>query len=112
MEQPITLHSRPSIENEAFRRYAENLVEIERDFHQAIGSLGLAVSNEGDDFEERVRRLRDLGVSIGNDCKSFHVGWISPACMACRKGVGTETFLTSTQCPRSCFFCFNPNQDD
>ena len=45
-------------------------------------------------------------------CIALRAAGEEPACVACRKGVGTETFLTSTQCPRSCYFCFNPNQDN
>lgn len=59
---------------------------------------------------ETLGRLRELGVRVENDCKSFWLNWISPACLTCRLGVGTETFLSSTQCPKNCFFCFNPNQ--
>ena len=47
-----------------------------------------------------------------NARSSLWLNWISPACLACRKAVGTQTFLTSTQCPKKCFFCFNPNQEN
>jgi hypothetical protein len=30
---------------------------------------------------------------------------------ACRKGVGSATFFISLQCPRNCYYCFNPNQE-
>ena len=112
MLEPISLHSQPAIANEAFARYAQRYLDIDWSFHQEIGKLGLEVSDADEDFEACVEQMRELGVHVENDDKSFHVGWISPACVACRKGVGTETFLTSTQCPRSCYFCFNPNQDN
>ena len=52
----------------------------------------------------------DNGLQILNDGKSLLAGWQSSACAACRLGVGTETFIISTRCPKQCFFCFNPNQ--
>lgn len=48
---------------------------------------------------------------IDNNRASLWLNWLSPACVACRRGVGTETFLISTRCPKQCFFCFNPNQE-
>ncbi|MDR2197416.1 MAG: radical SAM protein, partial [Coriobacteriales bacterium] len=57
-----------------------------------------------------VTSLASRGLTIANDRRSLHTGWISPSCVSCRTGTGTATYLISTQCPRECFFCFNPNQ--
>lgn len=57
-----------------------------------------------------LRSYIDNGVEILNDGKSLLRGWRSSACEACNAGIGTETFITSTRCPKRCFFCFNPNQ--
>ncbi len=52
------------------------------------------------------------GATFRNNGHSIHVGRISSACVACQKGVGSATFYTSLKCHRSCFYCFNPNQED
>lgn len=47
-----------------------------------------------------------------NGDASLWRGWISPACLACRKGERTATFFVSLKCTKHCYFCFNPNQED
>lgn len=106
-----------SIRNEAFRAYAGMYADIERDFLESVRSFGLDFAPESADITHgdlaaRVDALAEHGARVENDRKSIHMNWISPACLTCRKGVGTETFLASTQCPRDCYFCFNPNQED
>ncbi|MBO7702649.1 MAG: radical SAM protein [Eggerthellaceae bacterium] len=117
MVEDITRDNYESLPGAAFRRYAKKYVDIEADFYSAVARFGLerepeeAAFTRGD-LERRAAHLAELGAVVANDCKSIHVGWISPSCVTCRKGVGTETFLASTQCPRNCYFCFNPNQED
>ncbi|MFO7681789.1 MAG: radical SAM protein [Chloroflexota bacterium] len=55
-------------------------------------------------------RLRQMGAVLRNTDRSIYVNAISPACVACQKGVGSATFFTSLQCHRDCYYCFNPNQ--
>ena len=117
MVEDITHDNYNDLPNAAFRRYAKTYAAIEADFHAAVSQFGLEHEPEDGafdrrDLEERAARLSELGAVVANDCKSIHTGWISPSCVTCRKGVGTETFLASTQCPRNCYFCFNPNQED
>ena len=117
MVESTTSKSLFSIKNPAFRAYARSYDGIERDFMAAVRSFGLGFAEESEDvthgkLSERVDALEARGAYVENDRKSIHLNWISPACITCRKGVGTETFLTSTQCPRNCYFCFNPNQAD
>lgn len=105
-----------SIKNPAFRSYVRMYADIEHDFLRTIDSYGLPLADESEDVTHgalaaRVDELGRRGALVENDRKSIHLNWISPACLTCRKGVGTETYLTSTQCPRNCFFCFNPNQE-
>ena len=57
-----------------------------------------------------IEALAAKGLIIENDRKSLRTGWLSSSCFACRTGVGSATYTISTRCPRSCFFCFNPNQ--
>lgn len=117
MVEDITGEVLAGIQNDAFRSYAGLYVEIERDFRAAIREFGLDFAEESPDvtrgeLAKRVDALATRGAHVENDCKSIHINWISPACITCRKGVGTETFLASTQCSRNCFFCFNPNQEN
>lgn len=93
--------------------YAARYDEIRRQFEESVGAYGLPFARSGKSlFDERVARLVDRGVRVDNDGKSLWLNWKSPACVACAKGVATETFLASTKCPRNCYFCFNPNQAD
>lgn len=117
MVEDITATNFGGIVNAAFRRQAKMYVDIQADFEEAVAQFGLEREpDEGafapSDLAARAAQLARRGAIVANDGKSIHVGWISPSCVSCRKGVGTETFLASTQCPRNCYFCFNPNQQD
>jgi pyruvate formate-lyase activating enzyme-like uncharacterized protein len=100
------------IENPVFRRCAEEYLAIAEDYAEQVRGFGLSQSSEEclSVFDERVATLEARGVTVANDRKSLSVGWVSPSCVICRKGVETATFLISNQCTRNCFFCFNPNQ--
>jgi len=106
-----------TLPNAAFRRYAKTYADIQRDFERSVELFGLEREPDEEAFtpenlRARAAKLEERGAVVANDCKSIHTGWVSPSCVSCRKGVGTETFLASTQCPRSCYFCFNENQED
>lgn len=107
--------STEAVANPAMRSYAQQYLDIERDFEASVASFGLGFADEDPDAREAewARRVADLerrGVTVANNGKSLSVNWISPSCVTCRTGMGTETFLASVQCPRSCYFCFNENQ--
>ena len=118
--EKITDRSITKINNPDFRKYAQVYIDIENNFHSQIGSFGLPFAteekptqnNERTYYQNKLSGFADTELAIGNDFKSFSLNWISPACLTCRRGVATETFFISTQCPRNCFFCFNPNQED
>lgn len=115
MVEDITHDNYNALPNAAFGRYAKMYAEIQADFEDAIAQFGLEREAPDEafsqaDLEKRAHDLEQRGAKVANDGKSIHTGWISPSCVACRLGVGTETFLSSTQCPRNCYFCFNPNQ--
>ena len=122
MVEDITIRTLEGIVNPSFRVYAEIYTGIEAGFRESVLDYGLPFAQEGESIVDestahpslasRVDALAQRGVRVENDCKSLVWNWISPACLTCRKGIGTETFLSSTQCPRNCFFCFNPNQQD
>ena len=98
------------------RDYAQTYREIRADFLEAVGQFGLGVAPEEQaglsPFSAEVDQMAQAGLRVENARSSLWLNWISPACLACRKAVGTQTFLTSTQCPKKCFFCFNPNQEN
>ena len=89
--------------------HIRRLEQRESQFEEAAASFGLPFEPE----ESSPRSCRREGCwSCENSGASLHRGWISPACLACRTGERTETFFVSLKCPRKCFFCFNPNQED
>lgn len=102
------------IKNPAFQEYAGIYRDIEQDFLRQISAFGLPVSAGSflDPYSKATRDIAKKGLVIANDHKSLSVGWVSPSCLTCRRGMGTATFLISLKCPRNCYFCFNPNQKD
>jgi len=114
MLEPITPEILDRIRNPDFKRYAHNYLDIAEDFRAQILQFGLPISNKPSltVFDERIQVMAAQGVVIANGSKSLSLGWVSPSCITCRQGMGTATFSISTQCPRDCFFCFNPNQED
>lgn len=118
--EKITRDTMSSIPNQDFSDYAQLYIDIEENFKSQISTFGVDFapyekSKKEDEqafFLDKLEGMQDKGLNIANDFKSFSLNWISPACVTCRKGIGTETFFISTQCPRNCFFCFNPNQED
>lgn len=92
--------------------YARAFDEAERDFEEAVEAFGVAF--EPAESQPRARR-RAVAEACGYRCEngdaSLWRGWISPACLACRTGERTATFFIDLRCTRSCYFCFNPNQD-
>lgn len=114
-----------NVKNPILRNYLNAYAEREIDFLNKVAELGLDFdasprnlsSAEAHRFDLRSNRCSNLdfsanGIHAENGDKSFWRSWISPACLTCRKGLGTATFLISTQCSRDCWFCFNPNQID
>lgn len=121
-----------AIVNPSFREYAARYVRIERRFRESVAELGLPFGESEDRtlreearicgcvgcpreaapvLPEGLASYRGRGLTVANDGKSLFARWRSDACASCRLGVRAKTFLFSTQCPRRCFFCFNPNQE-
>lgn len=114
-KEPHESISRPR--NAAFARQTALYADIEREFHDAVESLGLPFAPRKTEADraavaEQVRQLAQRGILVENGGKSLHSGWISPSCIQCRKGLSTLTLGLSIQCPRNCYFCFNANQRD
>lgn len=114
MIKAITEDTIDGIGNPVMRSYAKQYIEIERSFKEQVASFGLPFSDAEDTgvFSSLANSLARKGVKFANCSKSLHVGWLSPSCVICRRGLNTATFLLSVQCPNNCFFCFNPNQID
>lgn len=99
---------------EALVAYSERFDAMRDEFLRAVDSFGLPFAPDANSAaaqrDERVVKLASRGIVLQNDAKSAYHRWISLACLACRTGERTESFITSMQCPHNCFFCFNPNQ--
>ncbi|MBE3573508.1 MAG: radical SAM protein [Moorella humiferrea] len=102
------------IKNPVLADYAAMYVRIYEDFLQQVELSGIEVAGTkgAEEARRRIENLRRKGVVVRNDAKSLYINRISPACLACRKGVGSLTFFISLKCHRRCFFCFNPNQEN
>lgn len=91
--------------------YLERYHEIRNYFHAAVKATGLSfAAPQAAGTADLRRRLAAVGVSACHDGRSYRHGFFSPACAACRTGVGTRTFILTLDCNRSCFFCSNKNQ--
>ena len=115
MIQDITRKQAARIINPVFRNYAGMYLDIYDDFIKNVESFGLPFHQSHDYETEAMRLLPELqrsDIVIRNNGASLVYNRISPACEACKKGIGTMTSYISFQCHRHCFFCFNPNQDN
>ena len=84
--------------------------EARADFEATVAGFGLPF--EPAESQPRARRAGVACARRENGAASIVRGWMSPACMACRTGEETATFFISLKCTRSCYFCFNVNQED
>ncbi|HWI51407.1 MAG TPA: radical SAM protein [Symbiobacteriaceae bacterium] len=102
-----------ALKNPPLRRYAEQYLQISEQFAAAVRETGIAFDPVDTRAEAEARReaLRARGAVVRNNDHSVYVNRISPACLACRKGIGSLTFYISLECHRKCFYCFNPNQE-
>mgnify|MGYP001127666667 CR=1 FL=1 len=110
----ITPERLPQIKNQALARYAAIYLEIYEDFMAQVAASGIEIAAEDDTVAADARRqaLRRQGTRFRNTDRSIYVNAISPACVACQKGIGSATYFLSLQCHRDCYYCFNPNQVD
>ncbi len=104
----------PTVRNAGLRAQVVRYLKIYDAFMRQVSDTGIGVAAEPSeaDTAEQLARLRTLGAQFRNDDKSIVANTLSPACVACRQGQDSVTFFTSLQCHRSCFYCFNPNQED
>lgn len=110
----ITPETHHQITNPVFAEYAAMYLRIYQRFMDQVSATGIAIDPQdyGEQVEEKRRQLAAKGAVARNHDRSIYVNAISPACVACRKGIGSATFFVSLRCNRDCFYCFNPNQVD
>ena len=101
------------VKNPVFRASAEQYLDVYDDFVRQVEQFGLPF---GPDREEEIaaerRALVPGSVSVRNEGASLVRGPLCGACEACRTGIESYTGILSLMCHRSCFFCFNPNQEN
>ena len=115
MLQEITRATAAKIKNPVFRDYANMYLNIYDNFAEQVEQFGLPFHKAQDHMKETEEiRAQLADMQILNRCEGASLVYnrISPACEACKKGVGTLTSYVSFRCHRHCFFCFNPNQDN
>jgi uncharacterized protein len=108
----VTRERLQTVKNRRLRAYAEQYLAIAEQFAGQVEQTGLAFDPADYRAEAGARRqaLAARGAVLRNNDHSVYVNRISPACVACQKGIGSATFVNSLQCHRKCFYCFNPNQ--
>lgn len=102
------------IKNQKFAAYASIYNLIYADYIEGLEQKGVEFEQDTqEDAKDRIlKRIKQKGAKFRNNRNSIFVNAISPACKACRKGVGSATFFISLKCHRTCFYCFNPNQEN
>lgn len=110
----VTAENHAQIRNPSLARYAAIYLGIYEDFLGQIEATGIEIADHDydDDITRRRERLRQKGGRFRNTDRSIYLNRLSPACVACQKGVGSATYFISLQCHRDCYYCFNPNQVD
>ena len=102
-----------TIKNPLLRDYGQIYLKINDGFVDWVNQTGLVLDKDNSsDTETLLNRLQTKGALFRNEGKSIYVNQISPACVACQKGVGSVTLFISLMCHRDCYFCFNKNQDN
>lgn len=112
MLEDLCIDDHVKIKNPSLAAYAGIYRGIYNNFLRQVRLSGMEMGPRQDEETAAIRsELKTLGVTFRNAGKSLFLNWISPACEACQTGIGSTTMYISLQCPRRCFFCFNPNQE-
>lgn len=112
----ITHETHGEIGNPALAAYARRYLDIYDNFMAQVTATGIEVAADDDGPENAALAAQLIEKGSGRDFlirngdRSIVLNRISPACVACQKGVGSATFFVSLQCHRDCYYCFNPNQ--
>ncbi|MBE2268077.1 MAG: radical SAM protein [Anaerolinea sp.] len=110
----ITPQTHHQIKNPLLAEYAAMYLRIYDRFMDQVRASGIGIDPDDHStwVDEKRRQLVRKGAIVRNNDHSIYINAISPACVACRKGVGSATFYVSLRCHRDCYYCFNPNQVD
>ncbi|AOQ24113.1 hypothetical protein MTAT_07520 [Moorella thermoacetica] len=100
------------IKNSDLAKYAGMDTRIYKDFMQQIQGSGIAVAREDyrEETRQRIEGLRQQGAVVRNDAKSLYINGISPACLACQKGVGSMTFSSPSSATVTAFSVLTPTR--
>ncbi len=102
-----------TVKNPILKDYGQIYVKIADSFSEWVHQTGLILDQDLTlETESLLKRLQTKGAHFRNEGKSIYVNQISPACVACQKGVGSVSLFISLMCHRDCYFCFNKNQDN
>lgn len=102
-----------TVKNPSLRDYGQIYEKIADSFNDWVNQTGLVLDKDlSEETETLLERLQTKGALFRNEGKSIYVNRISPACVACQKGVGSVSLFISLMCHRDCYFCFNKNQDN
>ena len=99
--------------NPNLQAWLDEYDSIEREFVDAVRATGAKFGEPGawrERTEALVEECREAGALMRNACASITSGPISEACTACSGTTESRTFTFSLKCHRSCYFCFNPNE--
>ena len=101
-----------SVKNPGLASDARRYVEMYEAFLREVTASGmpLAAPRPAVHRGGRLAELRRAGAELLGDAERVHAGALSPACVACRTGVGSHTFILTLACNRDCYFCTNRNQ--
>lgn len=103
------------VKNPVFKEYASFYLDISKNFIEQIEQYGISFDKNPDtniETKEVLNRIKQKQAIFRNDDKSIYNNFISPACEACAKGIGSVTTYISLMCHRDCYYCFNANQED
>lgn len=84
------------------------------EFMKSIAAKGVVFAERNGSLGEITRLKQELaasGAKLMNGSASVSLNGLSPACRDCATCLTGRTFMLSGQCHRSCYFCFNPNQE-
>lgn len=114
MVTKITSENINSIKNENLKNDAIRYINQYDRFIKFIEDEGVSVSKTFDRAENQhlIEKLKSYGAIVSNNGKSVCLNHISPACVDCRTGVGSATYILTLDCNRDCFFCTNKNQEN
>lgn len=99
--------------DQTFKANIDKYDNILAEFVKQVENHGIPFNKKNDSKKQTdaiLKKLKTNGAVFRNNGKSVSTGDISTACVACAKSVGSVTTYLSLACNRSCYYCFNPNQ--